>query len=113
MIPHDLPGFRRACSEAHELCFRIEDDVVVAAPPHGIWRATPRFVGARPTELGEKLTDGSVIVVIVAPPRTGSIGGARTTIDAHACGWCYGGGFIVTLGGRRPCRVCGGSGVKL
>jgi len=109
----DVPGFKRACAEAHELCFRLEDDIVVAVKPGGPWRAEPRFHGARPVQLRERLADGATVVVIVRPPRAGSIGGAQSCIDAPLCPWCHGGGFIVTLGGRRPCRVCGGSGVKL
>lgn len=109
----DTPGFRRACAEAHELCFRVVDDIVEASPPGGPWRAEPRFVDARPIQLGDRLPDGATVAVIVRPPRVGSIGGAQTCVDAPLCPWCRGGGFIVTLCGRRPCRVCGGAGVKL
>lgn len=120
-----LTTYRDACTTAHELSFRIDGDVVVAILDPGLtvppgasrYTAEPRHVGARPREIGEPLTPGDpdrLIVAIVRQPRVGSAGGIESVYHAATadrCTFCEGSGYIVTLGGYRPCGRCGGTGL--
>lgn len=116
--------YRAACDAAHEFCFRVADDVVVInrdpsglqPMPDGRWLVEPRYVGARPRGLGDVIDHQALVVAIVRPRREGSAGGVESIIGntEPVCGWCNGTGFDEsTLGGRRPCRRCSGTGRRL
>lgn len=114
--------YRAACEAAHWLCLRLDDDVVVLdVAPSGPtdsdrWRVEPRHVGARPRGVGDVVDHHGLVVATVMPGRVGANGGIHSIFHrdpANLCDWCEGTGYVVDLGGRKPCGRCGGPGVKV
>ena len=116
--------YRDACAAAHELCFRIDDDVVVIhndpsaaemPPGRDRWRVEPRAIGARLRGVGDVEDHKALVCALVRCSKPGATPGITSIFhdDTHdLCDFCGGDGRIVTLGGYRPCGRCGGTGVQ-
>jgi hypothetical protein len=115
--------YRDAAAAAHELAFRLHDDTVILGRDAGPevsyedmchYVVEPRFVGARGRLVNETTGDGRRVLALIRWPRPGAKGGIESIFTKDnawtPCDWCEGTGYIVTLGGYRPCGRCGGTG---